>query len=217
MQDLTRQFLSHDDRERITGAIQAAEARTAGEIVCLVAPSSHHYPMADVLGGAAFAVPLAVPLTAWVGGLLWLGAYDMWLFMGFFALLFLVFHTLIGRIPGLKRWFISSREAEAEVEEAAVKAFFQKGLYRTRDATGILIYLSVLERKVWILADRGINAKVGAGQWDTLVERIVSGIHAGQQATAICEAVGRLGDLLREHFPRKPDDTDELPNLMVKG
>lgn len=217
MQDLTRQLLSDTDRERITRAIHAAETLTSGEIVCLVAPSSHPYPMADVLGGAACAGPLAVALTIWVGGRLWLGAYDMWLFMGFFALLFFIFHALVARTPVLKRWFIASRDAEAEVEEAAVKAFFQNGLYRTRDATGILIYISVLERKVWILADRGIHTKVAAGQWDALVKRIVKGIHDGQAAAAICEAVARVGDLLRDHFPRKPDDTDELPNLMVGG
>jgi putative membrane protein len=217
LQDWTRGFLSAEDRERIARAIRAAESVTAGEIVCLIVPSSHHYPLAAVRGGAALALPLAIPLTMWIGGWLWLGAYDMWLFMGIAAALFTACHEVLRRAPGLKRWFIAGREAQAEVEEAAFTAFFRHDLHRTREATGILIFVSVLERRVWILADQGIDAQVAQGHWEGVVARIADGIRGGRAAEAICRAVEEIGELLRGRFPRRPDDTNELPDLLVKG
>ena len=75
--------------------------------------------------------------------------------------------------------------------------------------------ISVFERRVWVLADRGINAKVAEGQWDEVVKMITDGIKQKRLADAICEAVEKIGALLRLHFPIKPDDTDELKNLII--
>jgi putative membrane protein len=94
--------------------------------------------------------------------------------------------------------------------------FYTKGLYRTRDETGVLVLISVFERRVWILADRGINVKVPERQWDDIVKMITVGIKQKRSADAICEAVKKIGELLKTHFPIKPDDTDELKNLIVE-
>ena len=102
------------------------------------------------------------------------------------------------------------------MEEAATTQFFNQGLYRTRDETGVLVLISVFERKVWVLADRGINTKVETGQWDDIVKMIVDGIKQNRQTDAICEAVEKIADLLKTHFPIKPDDTDELKNLIIE-
>ncbi|MGA6927286.1 MAG: TPM domain-containing protein, partial [Desulfosarcina sp.] len=88
-------------------------------------------------------------------------------------------------------------------------------LYRTRDATGVLLFISVFERKVWLLADKGIHQIVGQDEWDRLVDRITGGIRKGQAADAICDAVGQIATLLQTYFPVKPDDTDELENLIL--
>ncbi len=130
--------------------------------------------------------------------------------------LFVVFHEIVKRTYWLKRWFISQREIDEEVEEAALTGFFKEGLYRTRDETGVLVFISVFEHKVWILADRGINEKVSEDQWDDIVKIIVDGIKHNRPAESICEAVAKIGDLLKMHFPIGPDDTDELKNLIVK-
>jgi putative membrane protein len=216
MNNLTDAFLSEADRETIRDTVALTEKRTSGEIVPMVVSSSYHYPMAAVLGAAALSFPLAVVLTVVVGGLLWIGHQNMWLFIGLFSVLFIVFHALIDRVPALKRLFVSRREIDEEVEEAAVTAFFREGLYRTRDETGVLIFISVFERKVWVLADRGIDARVGTDAWSWIVEHIVTGIRQKRQTAAICEAVVMAGDLLESHFPIKDDDTNELGNLIVK-
>ena len=216
MKDLAGTFLTQADREKITETVRDVEKETSGEIVPMVVSASYHYPMANVVGGVAAALPLALILTPIIGGYFWAGSQNMWIFIGLFAVLFVIFHELVKRVYGLKRFFISKREIEEEVEEAAINSFFKEGLYRTRDETGVLIFISIFEHKVWVLADRGINSKVDKTQWDDIVSGIVAGIKTGRQADAICEAVVKAGDLLKTHFPVKKDDTDELTNLIVR-
>jgi len=172
--------------------------------------------MAEIIGAAAFALPVSVLLSIYIGGLFWIGTRDMWLFMGIFVLAFMGFRFLVKRLFWLKRRFISKREVAEEVQEAAVTAFYQNGLFRTRDETGVLIYISVFEHKVWVLGDRGINEKVTRDAWEEVVDVIAGGIREKQQAVAICTAVESVGVMLAEHFPVKPDDTNELKNLIIE-
>ena len=216
MKNLAETFLSKTDQKRIETVVAATEKKTAGEIVCMIVSSSYHYAMANVLGATAFALPLALVAAHVLGGWLWIGTQNMWLFLGIFAIFFALMHWILGRVPTLKRLFISRREIDEEVEEAAVKGFFNKGLYRTRDANGVLLFISVFERKVWLLADQGIHEKVSPEEWNRLVGRITRGIRGGQGADAICSAIQDIGKLLQAHFPIKPGDTDELDNLIIE-
>jgi putative membrane protein len=217
MENLAEKFLNDQDRERIKKAVEEAEKYTSGEIVPMVVSRSYHYPISDVIGGIIFALPLSLIMTFFMGGWLWIGHYNMWLFLGIITVLFILCQQTIKHADGLKRLFISDREIEEEVEEAAITGFFREGLYRTRDETGILIFISVFERRVWVLADRGINEKVKQGQWDEIVGMIIEGIKNNDQASAICEAIEEVGRILKEHFPIKADDRDELQNLIIEG
>lgn len=214
MKDLAQNFLTEDERTRVKNAVKAAEKLTAGEIVIMIISTSYQYPLANVIGATAFALPLALIATPLAGTWFWIGAQNMWLFLGFLTVFFILFHEVIKRTFWLKRIFISRREIDDEVEEAAVTQFFDQGLYRTREETGVLVLISVFERTVWILADRGINAKVPADQWKNIVKIITDGIKQKRPADAICAAVEKIGQLLKTHFPVKPDDTDELKNLI---
>ena len=209
-------LLPDEDRDRIRQAVAAAEARTAGEIVPVVVERSYQYPLADVTGAAVMALPVAIGLTGPLGGLLWLGRQNMWVFIGVYALAFVAFHAIVRHTAWLKRLFIAKREIDEEVHEAAITTFFEQGLYRTRDETGVLIFISLFERKVWVLADRGINDRVENNQWDTIVAGIVDGIRSNSTGQAICDAVVKVGRLLESHFPVKDDDTNELADLIVK-
>jgi putative membrane protein len=216
MKHLSDKFLSESDKEKIRGAVQAAEKTTSGEIVPMIVSVSHPYPLASVTGATAASLPLAFLFTHFIGGRFWLGHQNMWIFIAAFVVLFVVSHFLIERILGVKRIFVSDKEMDAEVQEAAFAAFYREGLYRTRDETGVLIFISVFERKVWVLADRGINEKVADDHWQIVVKHIVEGIRSKRQGDAICEAVAMIGGLLKTHFPVKPDDTDELKNLIIE-
>lgn len=217
MKNAAERFLSDQDREKIKKEVEEAEKYTSGEIVPMVVSRSYHYPMSDVIGGFIFALPLSLILTYFAGGWLWIGNYNMWLFLGIITVLFVIFQQVVKRTESLKSLFISNREIEEEVEEAAITGFFREGLYRTRDETGILLFISVFERRVWVLADRGINEKVKEGQWDDIVKNIIEGIKNRDQADAIRRAVEEVGRILKEHFPVKQDDRDELKNLIIEG
>jgi putative membrane protein len=216
MKDLAKIFLSNDERARVETAVKEAEKLTAGEIVVMIISASYQYPLAIVIGAAAFALLLALIFTPLAGAWLWIGGQNMWLFLGFLTVFFILFHEIIKRIPWLKQFFISRKEIDDEVEEAAITNFFDQGLYRTRDQTGVLILISVFERRVWVLADRGINTRVSESQWDDIVKMITDGIKQKRPADAICEAVEKIGELLKTYFPIKPDDTDELKNLIIE-
>jgi putative membrane protein len=215
MRDPVKTFLTEAELEQIETCVREVERTTRGEIVVLVAPGSHHYPLADLRGAATFAIPAAVVLARTVGPLLWAGPHDLWIFLGFFFPLFFFCREIVTRLPRLKRLFVSEKEMGHEVREAATIQFFLKGLFRTREETGVLIYLSVFEGKVWVLGDRGVDAAVPPGFWQGVVDQVVAGVKEGRPAAAICTAVGRIRGVLVEKFPVASDNTNELPNLIV--
>lgn len=126
MKDLAKRFLSETDKKKITNAVEEAEKHTSGEIVPMIVSASYHYPMANVIGGAAFAIPVSLILSSIVGEWLWIGSQNMWLFTGFLFAVFIVFHEIIKRALKLKRIFISQQEINEEVEEAAITSFLKK-------------------------------------------------------------------------------------------
>lgn len=215
MGELAQQFLTQAEQQRVREAVQEAEKRTAGEIVVMVVSASHHYPMAGVRG-ALLALAPALALTPLIGGWLWLGHANLWVFLALAAVLGPAGAALVGRIPSLKRLLATRSEIDEEVREAAVSCFFNNRLYCTRDQSGVLVFISLLERKVWVLADKGIAERVGQDVWDQTVATITEGIRRRRACPAICAAVERVGRLLADHFPPRPDDTDELKGLILE-
>ena len=216
MKDLVERFISKADQAEIEACVRDAETRTRGEIVVMVVPRSYHYPMADLLGATALSFPVAVALTPTLGGLFWAGLFNLWVFLAALIPLFLVFREVVKRIHTLKRCFIRGKEMEEEVREAAHIQFFRKGLYRTREETGVLIYISVFERRVWILGDRGINAAIPEAHWNGVIATIVQAIKDRRPVKGICQAVGEVSRILQDKFPIRSEDQNELQNLIVE-
>lgn len=175
----------------------------------LIASASYAYQRASLIGGLIGGAAVSL------SGCLLFGTEDMWTFLTLFLASFFILSRLLETFPTLKKPFISKREMREEVEEAAFTAFYSHGLHRTRDLTGILIYVSVFERQVQVLADKGINDKVDPQVWQKVVAIVSDGIKAGKPAEALCKGVELCGELVEEHFPVKTDDTDELPNLII--
>ena len=214
MKDLVKGFLSDAEKARIVESVNRAEKQTAGEIVPMIVSSSGHYPLSGVFGGLALSVPLALLAAYFVAPLVRFQMSDMWVFLLIEALLFALCYLMAAHVSWIKRHFIPAAEMADQVRTAAIAGFYLNGLYRTKHETGVLIYVSIFERRVWVLGDRGINEKVGEDAWAGLVEMITGGIRNHNQADALCAAVDRAGEILRKHFPITPDDTDELPNLI---
>jgi putative membrane protein len=199
--------------------VQEVEKSTSGEIVPMVVSASYHYPSATLLGALVLSVVIAAALTAadsifkpWGT----LSLLDLWVFPAVFAVSFLVLHELLRAVPGLKRLFISQADMVEEVGEAALTAFFRHRLAETRDRTGVLIFVSVFERRAAVLADKGINAKVAPETWQQVVDLVLRGIREGRRAEGLCNAVTRCGELIAAQFPVRAGDKDELRNLIVE-
>lgn len=216
MNNPAAQFLTQAEQDQVTAVVREVELTTSGEIVPMIVSRSHDYPMAAALAAAAVSLPLCLLLTMLVGASLWLGQDNLWLFLALFAVCYPLLYALANRSDGLKRLFLNRRLAESEVREAALAAFYGEGLYRTRHENGILLYISVVEQKVWILADAGINSRIEQKVWEDLVTDLTAGIKSGRRCEAICQAVRRVGRILQSHFPYEKSDQDELHNLIIR-
>ena len=212
---LAKKFITIAEQQRITDVVQEMERSTSGEIVPMIVSRSHDYPMAAVTCCISIALPLALLLTNLIGSRFWIGPQNMWLFLGLFLVLYALLYPLAIRSDRLKYFFLNRKQVAKEVEKGALAAFYLEQLHQTRDANGILLYVSVMEQVVWILADTHINAKINQNEWDSIIADLTTGIKAGDPAEAICEAVRRIGQILHSHFPYQKDDTDELHNLII--
>ena len=215
MHTLAEKFFTPEERQEITRTVQRAEQQTTGEIVPMVVSASHTYPEAEVTGAMVLAAPAALAAAWATGSFFWWQGEHLWLFLGFFPVLFLLARLMVRHSPTLLRLFIRRERAEAEVERAAFTHFYAAGLQATRDATGVLIYISVLERRVWILGDRGINERLPQQAWQEFVKRLTAGIKERKQSEVFCATIEEIGLLLHTHFPPKSDDRNELSDLII--
>ena len=193
----------------IRQAVAEAEARSSGEIATMVVRESERYREAEELGAL---------LLAGLAGLILAVALHhvtIWTYIPSVFVLFFPSLWLFRRFPRLKLSFVGpGRQAEA-VHERALAAFFEKELHLTGEQTGILIFISLLERKVWILGDRGINERIPPGYWRSLAAELAAGIRKGEAARALCRVIAGCGSELARHFPRGADDRNELPDEIL--
>lgn len=206
---VTSRMFSEKDLKAIEAAVKLAEAGTSGEIVVHVQPAAAVYHWVYGLFAGLGAV-LATGLMALIG------REGHWTFNLFEIFTAQCFGALIGgclaRIPSLKRLVVPRGWLANKAHREALASFVELGVLETRDRTGILIYLSELEHRVEIVADKGIHAKLGEDYWKARADQIVMGVRAERPTEALCEAISEMGNELARHFPGRHDDTNELPN-----
>jgi putative membrane protein len=118
-------------------------------------------------------------------------------------------------IRPLKLALTGAAKVEHRVRGRAAAAFLENEIFKTRGRTGVLVFLSLYERRVVILGDAGINAHVEQHEWDAIVGGIVEGIRAGHPGKALATAIARCGELLDRHGLKiGGDDADELPDQL---
>jgi len=199
------EMLSAPDRARIEATIADIEQRTAAEMVVVVLGRSGDY--AEIKFGCALALALAA---GGVGHLCLPALSTGWLLWLQLGVALAVFAAL--SVPAILRAVTPRSMFSRSVEQRAQLAFLEHALFETRDRTGVLILLSLLERRVAILGDNGIHARVQPEGWQTHVERIVHAIHRRRTADGLCETLRALGDMLSIALPQRADDVDELSN-----
>ena len=206
------------EQERIRQAVQQAERVTKGEIVPMIVPASALYREAGYRTGLMLALlVLAFLLTIEIYWLPWgwHAGNAGWLLLAVVASYGL--GQWLGRVPRVIRLVTSRERLAHKVTLRAEQAFYKHGLHNTKGHTGILILVSLLERRVHVLADKGINDRVPAGTWDGLVNGILAGIGTGQATDAICAAIAKCGVLLTQVSPAgSGDNPNELPDTLIQ-
>lgn len=201
-------YLNSEQETLIRAAVKQAEAGTSGEIVPMLVNESDDYREAAVHTALIMASLLSLIIA------LVINDTSIWFYIPLTFILYLPLLALARRSPSLKLAFTPAGRVRDVVQQRAVRAFHEKGLHRTREENGILIFVSLLERKVWILGDRGINAVIPPERWTSLASGLASGIRAGRMAETLVTTIAAVGDILTQHFPQQKDDTNELPDLL---
>jgi len=215
--------LSRASLDMIRETVREAESNTTGEIALALIPESSDYSFREllastVLGVATFALllPFHGALAALLDRTFWhLPAWYITAFYGMAAFAVTALFFLVANMPAIDRIVVPRKERTRAVYSRAVRHFAESGVYATRDRSGILVFISLMEREVRILADSGISAKIAQEEWNEIAKDLAEGIKAGRSAKAIEDAVRHCGKLLANNFPAKRDNPNELPDGLV--
>ncbi len=205
-----KRIFTADREKRVKEAIGRAEGVTSGEIVPMVVDQSDAYLHVDFIGA------LIVQFAAFLAAIWLLPTFDYLSILAVQVLGLVVGFLAFRHLAPLKRICLSPKIAEEEVFEKALRVFRDLEMNRTAERTGILILVSLLEHRVQVLADSGINARVKSGTWDEVVEIVLAGIRGGDLCQGLCDAIERCGEILAHDFPVRPDDVNELPDRLHK-
>ena len=202
-------FLNNSEKQRISAAIAAVERNTSGELVTVITRYSDDYRYIPYLWAALLAllvpgilslgiVPLAANLDYLVQICTFLGA------------------AVVFNWPPLKVRLIPARVRKLRAHRLAQEQFFRQNLHTTPGRTGVLLFVSVAEHYVEIIADKGINDVVQDSDWETIVARFVEEVKNNRVADGFLTAINACGALLAEHFPVAGEKTDALPNHLIE-
>lgn len=218
MPQSVERLFPESERQKIEKAVQEAEKRTSGEIVPYVVGESDDYDETLWRAGVLFGtIGLLVFVlirrfsTAWMPADL--GEVALVTFAG------IVIGIVLARyVPTLRRVLAGNALTERRVAQRAAEAFIAEEIFATRERTGILIFLSLFERKVLVVGDSGINTKVQQSEWNTIVHTIIEAIRAGKPADGLVQAIEQCGFLLqRAGVQIRPDDSNEIDNSLRTG
>lgn len=200
-------MISPEDQLRLEDAIREVEDRTSGEVVVAVAEQASAYRSVPLLWALLAALVAPWPLIE----ITTLAASRIFLVQLLVALALSLFLSWPKRRYALVPRFIK----HARAHEAAAREFLRRGLTRTREKTGVLIYVALAEHYAEILADTGIADQVDPKVWAGIVADLTGAIRDGRIADGLTDAIRRTGDILAEHAPPRFDDADELPNKVI--
>jgi putative membrane protein len=225
--------LTPSDLSTIEAAVRQAEARTTGEIYCVVAEQSGHYgetPLAWAAGVALLAPAILLAAGVHVSAPDVFGSWSAEqvgqaaeaaarrALVGAVvlqAILFAVVAVLVALRP--VRLALTPRGTKRhEVRRRAREVFQSKNLEATSGRTGVLIFVSLAERMAELIADEGIAQHVEPKVWDRAMAALAAGLKRGEPGAGFAAAVGLCGDVLAERFPADPkDNPNQLPDAVV--
>ncbi len=207
----------------IINAVKKAELKTSGEIVPMIVESSSSYKqielklfllLSNITLVIAFFIAIAIKFSTRLQFIPFNSTTISIFTLSIFAIN-IIFLATIRFCPIIKALFISKELKKRTVFNKAQQEFIFQGIKETRDQTGVLIYISIYEKEVVILADEGINNKVHESFWQERINEIIHGIQTKQAPMALSNAITEIGNELTKNFPKKADDKDELTNIII--
>ena len=220
--------LSEADHDKVSEAIAAAEAKSNGEIVAVATPLSDsyhdvalHWALVPLFAVLAWAAWRPTALEWWYNFLL--GGWDteptlgqlLTLLMIFAALKFTVALLILKWMP-LRLALTPATTKHRRVRRRAVTVFRAAAERRTVGRTGVLIYLSMGERRAEIVADEAILKVTDDSTWGEAMASLLEHVREGRPGDGICAAIEHVGVVLAEHFPRGAEDTNEIPDKLIE-
>ncbi len=197
-------MISADDQRRIAEAIQHAEAATSGEIVCVLSHAASDYAEIPLLWSVFLALALPWPLitfTHWSVQHIYLVQLAVFLAAG-----------LALTQQRLRLLLVPRRILRARAHAAALEQFELRHVSHTAARTGILIFVSLAERYVRIIADTGIAAKIPQDEWQSIVDALIGEARAGRVVEGFISAIAACGSRLAAHFPADRNQKNQLPD-----
>lgn len=208
----TRGYLLPERVRLVEEAVHAAELKTSGEIVPMIVRRSStvgHVPL--LLMSTLVALFMIVDGPGWQYA--WLGEHWAWYLLD--AVVLLLVSNGLAHLPAVQRWLTTQADEIEQVEMRAELEFFESNMHTTEGATGVLLFVSLMEHRAVVLADKAINDRVPDGTWDEVCRIMVEGIKKGHVGLGLVAAIERCGEILAEPFPIADDDENELRNHLV--
>jgi putative membrane protein len=187
----------------VAEAVAAVEVSSCAELVVEVRARSGSYAHADArfAGVIAFSTLLFVLLSPWSFAPFWV-APDVLIAYGI--------GLLIARSsPAIRRWMTTARDRETKVQTNARAVFVERGVANTQRETGLLVYMSMVERRIEVIADRGVLDAVPALEWNQLLEKLRS---RAASPKMLVDVLRVLEPLLIRYLPARAGDRNELSN-----
>jgi putative membrane protein len=224
--------MTEQDHDRIAAAVAAAEAKTAGEIYCVMTPAVSDYRETPLAWAAAVALllPAAALLLGFEPQMLnrLFGGWEIGhaaateqtiftalaVYVGLQAAVFVV-AALVASIPVVRRALTPGSLKAERVHRAAMEQFLAKGLHMTRERTGVLLFASLAEHRAEVVADEGIYSAAPNEVWDEVVALLIAGLKRRDPAGGFEAAVTRSGEILAQYVPPRADNPNELPDRLV--
>lgn len=195
------------DENAIIAAVRAAESRTSGQIVCVLARQSCDPAAFVALYASAVALLAPWPLLEWTR------MSAQFVFATQIALFIVVFLTLGWTPLGVTLTPRNVRRRQAY--RTALEQFFARALAKTRSRAGVLIFVSLTEHYARIIADHDLDDRISEIDWRAVVEELTRNLGEGRVTEGFVDAVVRCGDLLARAAP--PDGGgNELPDRLVR-
>ena len=196
--------ISEQDRKRISTAIRLAEAKTSGEIVCVLAQASSDTTALPILVAALFSLVLPWLLVAFT-------TMSVHRILSLQAIIFIALSVLFC-LPSVRTALMPRAARRAVAHRVAMEQFTIRGIARKKERSGILIFVSLAERYARIIADEGIAARAPQSEWQEAIDVLVAHTKSGHIADGFISAIEKCGNVLATNFPRSDTSRDELPD-----